>query len=922
MTNCKGVMNENEICDFECLDGEEYRERHIHQKDYTDDIKKHLVRCQRCPILVSPTGPKRCLYCASRDKKSRQCAKNNKPKCYGVSITGDRCSYDLISGTYFCGSHKCFLGYSEDQLNNLTICSGCSNGFRYIIRGNNTCINCHARRNKTKITGKPLDKPPVIDYNKYIDMYKRLVKKEIDKKENNKCVGLCWDKETKKTKLCNENCLGDAIYCEKHLYQKNYTNETKQHLTKCRRCISMIPIGNIKTCEYCLKRDNETHQKEAMLHKCYGVMKSGERCINSVSVGKYFCNDHSCLEHYTEIELNEMKPCSGCNGSFRYLGNYETCVKCRNRKKNNIQINKVTLQEPPLIDYDRYVNIVKNSVQKTDERCHGFLWNNGKDMTVKCNNYCIENEKYCNEHMHLKKYSENEMKQLRACSGCKQWKILSDKYKSCNECLEKAKILNAERKEITDKIPRCKTIGCTNKQFDENGYCMVHIEDARIHNLNITSMLCRGNVLYNCSNQVLSNDKYLYCDTCKKEIGILNIKHYDKESNETFECFKCKRTFKKSYAIVTRSGSLSKTCEYCFCRQTIREARRFLREHNWREEYIRLRNNPVDFAKKQLCKNEYPKRVSVYIQLLRNKLVEKFGVDEFQHLMELQIQKFNKENLIEMIECCGFSEKNISDKFKYYVKGAKDRHKLFNLTQKQCEKLFKEQCYYCGFKYENDGYLLGIDRKNNNLGYLESNCVSCCSLCNYMKRTYTENDFINICEHILVYCGIIDGNLYPNIFENAKNISYKQYYENATRRNYSFDLSKEEFNIITTKECYMCGKRVSHGIDRINNDMGYCIENAKSCCKTCNFLKSDNDLKSILIHLIKIVNHKYKLYEIDEIKNDYNNCNDIEANIIFDEADNSNGCDDNFDDDNSDHNDVSSILFNLMKPYDEFLSDD
>lgn len=68
MAECKGVMIGNEQCKFECLDEEEYCGRHIHQKDYTNDIKKHLVKCQRCPILVSPTGPKRCLYCASRDK--------------------------------------------------------------------------------------------------------------------------------------------------------------------------------------------------------------------------------------------------------------------------------------------------------------------------------------------------------------------------------------------------------------------------------------------------------------------------------------------------------------------------------------------------------------------------------------------------------------------------------------------------------------------------------------------------------------------------------------------------------------------------------------------------------------------------------------------------------------------------------------
>ena len=37
----------------------------------------------------------------------------------------------------------------------------------------------------------------------------------------------------------------------------------------------------------------------------------------------------------------------------------------------------------------------------------------------------------------------------------------------------------------------------------------------------------------------------------------------------------------------------------------------------------------------------------------------------------------------------------------------------------------------------------GIDRVDNSVGYTIDNCVSCCGMCNFMKRSYNQLDFIN-----------------------------------------------------------------------------------------------------------------------------------------------------------------------------------
>ena len=77
-----------------------------------------------------------------------------------------------------------------------------------------------------------------------------------------------------------------------------------------------------------------------------------------------------------------------------------------------------------------------------------------------------------------------------------------------------------------------------------------------------------------------------------------------------------------------------------------------------------------------------------------------------------------------------------------YKNNAKKKNLSFKLTEQDCAKLFKSSCYYCGAEYSNIckgngdcSNLLynGIDRINNKMGYIISNCVACCKTCNRRK---------------------------------------------------------------------------------------------------------------------------------------------------------------------------------------------
>ena len=84
---------------------------------------------------------------------------------------------------------------------------------------------------------------------------------------------------------------------------------------------------------------------------------------------------------------------------------------------------------------------------------------------------------------------------------------------------------------------------------------------------------------------------------------------------------------------------------------------------------------------------------------------------------------------------------------------------------------------------------------------------------------------------------------------------YRDYKAQAKKRKLVFNLSKEEFKDITSKNCYYCDKPkenisksrykskntsgyyVYNGIDRVNPSIGYIIDNVVSCCKNCNIAK-------------------------------------------------------------------------------------
>lgn len=108
----------------------------------------------------------------------------------------------------------------------------------------------------------------------------------------------------------------------------------------------------------------------------------------------------------------------------------------------------------------------------------------------------------------------------------------------------------------------------------------------------------------------------------------------------------------------------------------------------------------------------------------------------------------------------------------------------------------------------------------------------------------------------------LDG---PNAAINSVITAYKK---GAIRRGLSYNLPRDLFISLTNSDCNYCGKPPStvrkrikdtsahfiyNGLDRVDNNIGYEVDNVVPCCYTCNKVKMAQDLDHMYQHLIKIL---------------------------------------------------------------------
>ena len=85
---------------------------------------------------------------------------------------------------------------------------------------------------------------------------------------------------------------------------------------------------------------------------------------------------------------------------------------------------------------------------------------------------------------------------------------------------------------------------------------------------------------------------------------------------------------------------------------------------------------------------------------------------------------------------------------------------------------------------------------------------------------------------------------------------FKNYKLNALKRGLVFELTPTDFEQLKSRACTYCGRNDSHlGYDRIDNNVGYSLDNVTPCCSLCNYMKCNFDTATWLGHIERILVH-------------------------------------------------------------------
>ena len=534
--------------------------------------------------------------------------------------------------------------------------------------------------------------------------------------------------------------------------------------------------------------------------RCSAIDRNLKGCRCNTINDTLFCKKHDYMIDYTKEMLSNLQICSGCNKSY-YLPDGKTCSSCRDRGKKNQKINR-------------------------------------ENIVLCANNGCvfkrsIENS-YCNKHQICIFIDDTVAIGKKVCKqyirGCRTQLDLDYQYTRCQSCLEKERTqeknrrVNATNNKKTDTHQTCST-------------CCKEFENSLFIGLN-------GGSTKSCKN-------------CRDYNHIQDQKRDKQHCNELnrIAAKKPERIAKKAE---WKEANYEKIVMYCMNHkqrridENITEylARNADNAKQWRE------NNPDKVKVNNKTRLENIKiHYSNYIRSARDKNLDfEISQEDFDKIVKepchycdvIQERGFNgidriassigyvTDNCVSCCKTCNYMKCSLSvdvflkriehiltynnkingryfseefcdtDAASYnkYKTRAANKSLLFELTEEDYNIIINSQCYLCGRnlceKYKN-----GIDRIDNNLGYIMSNVKSCCGSCNHIKKDLVLDELFNKMIKIFIKCNtnvetttIINNTHKPskNIVKNMNKKTAEEKREEARiRKQISRDKLKEKY---------------------------------------------------------------------------------------------------------------------------------
>lgn len=217
------------------------------------------------------------------------------------------------------------------------------------------------------------------------------------------------------------------------------------------------------------------------------------------------------------------------------------------------------------------------------------------------------------------------------------------------------------------------------------------------------------------------------------------------------------------------------------------------------------------------------------------------------------------------------------------VKNGKKKYYYYSLVKcKDCgytkkiyrnDVRFMKECKQCNLQkhkdefvgFENQQYkVVDFSHQTERRLFYKVVCKKCNSIITMRKDAIVDSTKIS--------CIKCKSNGITPSLKAPMNVYMYYYMSGAKQRHLEWELSKEEFENIVSKDCHYCGEdprplkslaryhKVDseihvNGIDRIDNEVGYTLNNCVPCCTKCNIMKMKLSKSNFLNQVLKIASH-------------------------------------------------------------------
>jgi hypothetical protein len=489
-----------------------------------------------------------------------------------------------------------------------------------------------------------------------------------------------------------------------------------------------------------------------MVHaRCCGKDRKGDACRNKGLGESKFCKFHEHMTDYTDEMLANLELCKGCNKMYFFGGETKTCENCKNRGKEN----KIKKKETVVLcekEGCKYKKSAENKYCGKHQLCV-FVDETKEQGKKMCRNYvrgcrarldleypfsncgdCLAKER---EHdasrrdVVVEKNADNANSETRFCTTCYKELTMehfvgevSEVTKTCNVCREKCKIQDAKRdREHRNELAR------KNEAKPENILKKAEWREENYEKVAKTWMDSRQRKMEN-----LGMEEYLKQGA--ESAKLWREKHPEKmaETNENkknsreqnFNIYKRTAEYKnlefgltfEDFVNIAETG-----CYYCG----------ELRERGF---------NGIDRAdsgKGYILENCVS--CCEMCNFMKGSTSDQVFIKRVEHILTFQ----GKIQGRTFPEC--FANHNASS-YEHYRHRASTKGMDFEITKEDYILLIAGDCFMCG-KQKSEEHTNGIDRMDNNKGYIQGNINSCCYECNIMKKNYDYDEIMR--KFVLIY---------------------------------------------------------------------------------------------------------------------------------------------------------------------------